>query len=214
MKTRTIGETLKEERLRHRLRITDLSKKTRIRPEYLEALEENQFDLLPASTFVKGYIKSYANIFGFDEKPLLAMLRRDFKESAKGKLVPREFIKPLLKKRTTKTSITVVVAILAGIFVSLLGYVGIGFYNLNKPPKLEIYSPKQDDLVASNVVVEGLTLPEAIVTVNEMPVALKPDGEFRAEISLPNEGVAIITVTARDRRGKTNTVERSVRVEF
>ena len=100
MRTKTIGETLKDERNKHRLRLEDLAKKTRIRASYLQALEENRFEDLPATTFVKGYIKTYAHVFGFDHQPLLAMLRRDYKESAKGRLIPREFIKPILANKT------------------------------------------------------------------------------------------------------------------
>lgn len=214
MRTKTIGETLKDERVKHRLSLEDLSKKTRIRVVYLQALEENNFDQLPATTFVKGYIKTYAQVFGFDHKPLLAMLRRDYKESAKGRLIPREFIKPVLKSRNKKTSITVVLVAVVAIFLSLFSYVGFQYYNLTKPPRLEVYSPQEQAVVSSNIIVEGETIPDALVSVNQQPVALQPDGSFKTELVIPNEGIAIITVTAQDRRGKRSTVERSVTVEF
>jgi cytoskeleton protein RodZ len=54
MKTQSIGELLRQEREAHRLPLPELAKRTRIRLEYLEALEHNQFDRLPAATFVKG----------------------------------------------------------------------------------------------------------------------------------------------------------------
>jgi cytoskeleton protein RodZ len=214
MRTKTIGETLKEERLKHRLPLEELSKKTRIRVLYLEALEENRFDELPATTFVRGYIKTYAHVFGFDHKPLLAMLRRDYKESAKGRLIPREFIKPILKKRARKNSVTVFLVMLIAIFLSLFGYVGIQWYNLNKPPTLEVYQPQEQDVVSSKVIVEGQTLPDAIVTVNDQPVALQQDGRFKTEVIVPNEGISLFVIEAKDRRGKVSTVERSVTVQY
>ena len=214
MRTKTIGEALKEERVGHRLRIEDLSKRTRIRVKYLKALEENKFSELPSTTFVKGYIKTYAKIFGFDHKPLIAMLRRDYKESAKGKLVPREFMKSVLKRRSSRTSITLMVVVLTSIFLSLVGYIGFQWHNLNKPPELEITSPGEQAIVSSKVIVEGKTIPDAILTVNEQPVSLQPSGNFKTEILIPNEGIAIITVEAKDRRGKTNTLQRSVNVQF
>ncbi|NCO12087.1 MAG: hypothetical protein COZ34_00950 [Candidatus Pacebacteria bacterium CG_4_10_14_3_um_filter_34_15] len=214
MRTKTIGEALKEERVSHRLRIEDLSKKTRIRINYLDALEENRFSELPSTTFVKGYIKTYAKIFGFDYKPLIAMLRRDYKESAKGRLVPREFIKPIFKRRSSRTSITLVVVILISIFSSLVGYIGFQWHNLNKPPELIVSKPGEQDIVSSKVLIEGKTVPDAILVVNEQPVSLQPSGEFKTEILIPNEGIAIITIEAKDRRGKSNTVQRSVNVQF
>jgi cytoskeletal protein RodZ len=214
MRTKTIGEALRDERVSHRLRIEDLSKRTRIRTKYLEDLENNRFSELPSTTFVKGYIKTYAKIFGFDHKPLIAMLRRDYKESAKGKLVPREFIKPVFKRRSSRTSITLVVVILISVFSSLVGYIGFQWHNLNKPPMLEISIPGEQDIVSSKVVVEGKTIPDVILMVNDQPVALQPSGNFKTELLIPNEGIAIITVEAKDRRGKTNLIERSVNVQF
>lgn len=214
MKTRTIGEALKEERVKHRLRLEDLSRKTRIRIAYLEALEANQFELLPSATFVKGYIKTYAQVFGFDHEPLIALLRRDYKPSAKGTLVPREFIKPILKNRAKRTSVNAVIVVLATIFITLVGYVGIQWYNLNKPPLLEVSTPSEQASVSSKVIIEGTTVVDAVVTVNDQPVALQPDGSFRTEIFIPTEGIALLKVQAKDRRGKVNTVERLVTVEF
>lgn len=214
MRTKTIGETLKDERMKHRLRLEDLAKKTRIRASYLEALEENRFEDLPATTFVKGYIKTYAHVFGFDHKPLLAMLRRDYKESAKGRLIPREFIKPVLKKRARKSSITAVLVMLIAVFLSLFGYVGFQWYNLTKPPKLVVTQPKEQAVVSSKVIVEGETLQDAIVTVNDQPVALQPDGKFHTEVIVPNEGISLFTIQAKDRRGKVSIIERSVTVQF
>ena len=93
---------LRTRREQHKISLSEFSKLTRIRIENLKALEDDQFSQLPSAVFVKGYIKTYAAFFGFEYQPILALLRRDFKESAVGKLVPREFIKPILKKLKIK----------------------------------------------------------------------------------------------------------------
>ncbi|HYD35239.1 MAG TPA: helix-turn-helix domain-containing protein [Vitreimonas sp.] len=214
MKTKSIGEILGEEREFHRLSLADLAKRTRIRLEYLQALENNEFDKLPSSTFVKGYIRTYGQIFGFDYLPLLALLRRDFKESAKGKLVPREFIKPVLKKRPFWTPITAAMVVLGTLFLTLITYVLVQWYHFTKPPLLEVFSPEADAFVSAQVMVEGRTNPEAVVAVNAQPVSLQPDGSFRYELYLPREGITTITVEATDRRGKTNLLQRTVYVKF
>lgn len=205
---------LQEQRQLHHLTLEELAKRTRIKPEYLHALEANQFDQLPAATFVKGYIRSYAQVFGFEYHPLLALLRRDYKESAKGKLIPQEFLKPVLKKSQFWTPVTMMVAVLAGVFVSLLVYVGVQWYNLNKPPDLIVFSPKSDEFVSAQVKVSGWTNPEAVVSVNTQPVALQPDGNFQTEVFLPKEGITSITVEAKDRRGKSSLQQRTVYVRF
>jgi cytoskeletal protein RodZ len=214
MKTKTVGELLKDERVAHRLSLDELAKRTRIRLEYLEALEENRFELLPAATFVKGYIKTYGRILGFDAQPLLALLRRDYKESARGQLIPREFIKPVLKRQAFFTPVTMVVMVLALMFMSVMSYVGFQWYNLNKPPALEVFTPEENANVASKIEVTGRTNPDAIVVVNAQPVALQPDGTFTTEVYIPREGIASVTVEASDRRGKSNLVQRTVHVSF
>ncbi|MBU1966791.1 helix-turn-helix domain-containing protein [Patescibacteria group bacterium] len=214
MKTKTIGDILQEERQRHRLSIEKLAEKTHIKIKYLRALENNQFGQLPAATFVKAYLKTYASVFGFDHQPLIAILRRDFKESVKGKLVPREFIKPVLKNRQLWNPASFVVVGLAMVFLTLIGYVGFQWYQLVQPPELIITTPVEDSLVASRVNVMGHTEADVIVTVNSAPVTLQPDGSFQTEVYLPREGVNTISIEAQDRRGKNTLVQRTVRVKF
>jgi cytoskeletal protein RodZ len=214
MKIKTVGEILRSHRQQQSLSLEEFSKMTRIRLENLEALENDQFDKLPSAVFVKGYIKTYSTIFGFDYQPVLALLRRDFKESAVGKLVPREFIKPMLKKRRTWAPITVVFLGLAIVFLTLVGYVSIQWYNIQKPPTLEISSPQENEFVSSHIEVKGQTVNDAIVAVNTQPVAIQPDGSFKTEVYLPREGIHILTIEAVDRRGKKSVVQRPVRVQF
>jgi cytoskeletal protein RodZ len=214
MKTKTIGEILREERVKHHLQLDELSQRTRIRKEYLQALEENAFSILPSATFVKGYIKTYANLFQIDHTPLLALLRRDYKESAVGTLVPREFIKPALKKRVVWTPITYAILGMGAVFLTLMTYIAIQWYNIQKPPKLVLQTPEENAFVSAQIKVQGETVPDAIVSVNSQPVAIQPTGEFETEVYLPREGIHILTVEAVDRRGKKSVVQRSIHVRF
>jgi cytoskeleton protein RodZ len=214
MKIKTIGEILRTEREQHHLSVEEMSRHTRIRQEYLVALENNAFTDLPAATFVKGYIKTYAQLFGFDSEPVLALLRRDFKESAVGTLVPREFIKPVLKKREVWTPVTFAVLALGTVFLTLMSYVAVQWYNIQKPPALTITSPTEDAFVSSQIMVKGKTAPDVIVTVNEQPVALQPSGEFQTEVYIPRDGIHTLTIEAVDRRGKKNVLQRSVHVKL
>jgi cytoskeletal protein RodZ len=61
-----IGSSLREARLRQGLDFPELEQATKIRAKYLRALEEEQFDLLPAQTYVKGFLRSYADYLGLD----------------------------------------------------------------------------------------------------------------------------------------------------
>src|SRR4051795_1216301 len=61
-----IGNSLREARHRQQLDLTDVEQSTKIRARYLRALEEEAFDVLPAQTYVKGFLRTYADWLGLD----------------------------------------------------------------------------------------------------------------------------------------------------
>jgi hypothetical protein len=61
-----IGNSLREARLRQGLEFPEIEQSTKIRGKYLRALEEEQFDVLPAQTYVKGFLRNYADYLGLD----------------------------------------------------------------------------------------------------------------------------------------------------
>jgi Helix-turn-helix domain/RodZ C-terminal domain len=61
-----LGTSLREARTRQGLDIPQAELATKIRGKYLRALEEEQFDVLPAETYVKGFLRAYADFLGLD----------------------------------------------------------------------------------------------------------------------------------------------------
>jgi cytoskeletal protein RodZ len=61
-----IGSSLRDARVRKGLELTSLEAETKIRAKYLRALEEERFDLLPGDTYVKGFLRIYADKLGLD----------------------------------------------------------------------------------------------------------------------------------------------------
>src|SRR5215211_869360 len=66
-----IGATLRETRMRQRIDITDMEVRTKIRAKYLRALENEEWDLLPGPTYVKSFLRTYAEALGLDPKLLV-----------------------------------------------------------------------------------------------------------------------------------------------
>lgn len=67
----TIGETLRLERQRKGLHVKDAEAVLHIRSAYLEALEEDAYDLIPGDVYVKGFIRNYATFLGLDGKQMV-----------------------------------------------------------------------------------------------------------------------------------------------
>lgn len=81
-----IGNTLREARLRRGLDILDCEAETKIRAKYLRAMEEEQFDLMPSPTYVRGFLRAYADFLDLDGRLVL-----DEYESRFGDYAPLEF---------------------------------------------------------------------------------------------------------------------------
>lgn len=66
-----IGDTLRAERERQKLTIQDVEKETSIRALYLESLETGDYEKLPGTVYVKGFIKNYAEFLDLDGAALV-----------------------------------------------------------------------------------------------------------------------------------------------
>ena len=83
-----IGQTLRETRLRNRVDITEVEAGTKIRAKYLRALENEEWDLLPGPTFVKTFLRSYADYLGLDSRLLVEEYKQRFERPSTMELTP------------------------------------------------------------------------------------------------------------------------------
>jgi cytoskeleton protein RodZ len=66
-----IGATLQEARMRARIDISEVEAATKIRAKYLRAIENEEWDMLPGPTFVKSFLRTYAEYLGLDARLLV-----------------------------------------------------------------------------------------------------------------------------------------------
>jgi cytoskeleton protein RodZ len=115
-----IGGSLREARLKRGLTPADVQKAIRIRDRYLQALEEERWELLPGDAYVKGFLRTYADYLGLDgslyveeynsrfahpDEPALLVPERF---SGRGGRLGVGFLRPLL-------AVAAIVAIVAGL---------------------------------------------------------------------------------------------------
>jgi cytoskeleton protein RodZ len=72
----SIGEKLRQERLRQGLDLEQIAELTKITPQMLEAIEADDFDKLPGSFFARSFVRQYARALGLDEEEFESELRR------------------------------------------------------------------------------------------------------------------------------------------
>lgn len=86
-----VGSLLSSERELRGLSIDQVAQITRLRVSVIEALENEEWDKLPALVFVKGFVRSYAKALGFDDKGISELYR---KIQGVGEEQPRPLIEP------------------------------------------------------------------------------------------------------------------------
>jgi cytoskeletal protein RodZ len=86
-----IGGSLREARLKRGLTPADVQKAIRIRDRYLQALEEERWELLPGDAYVKGFLRTYADYLGLDGSLYVDEYNARYAHPEETLLVPERF---------------------------------------------------------------------------------------------------------------------------
>lgn len=73
----SVGEILKRERERQGLDLATIAERTRIKLQYLQALEKDDFDSLPGRFFARSFATQYADHLGVNNEQLQAELQKE-----------------------------------------------------------------------------------------------------------------------------------------
>jgi cytoskeleton protein RodZ len=83
-----IGSTLRTARMSARIDVSEIEAETKIRAKYLRALENEEWDLLPGPTFVRSFLRTYAQALGLDAKALVEEYRLNYERPSEAALEP------------------------------------------------------------------------------------------------------------------------------
>jgi hypothetical protein len=105
-----IGNSLREARLRRGVEFVQAEGATKIRGKYLRALEEEQFSLLPSPTYVKGFLRTYAEYLGLDGQLYVDEYNSRFVVGEdEDRLKPRRSsVRPQRRNRRVETNVVLV----------------------------------------------------------------------------------------------------------
>jgi len=71
------GALLKQLREQQTLSVEDIAGKLHLEPRIIAALEANHFAIVPAATYARGYLRSYAKLLGADVEKIIALYNDD-----------------------------------------------------------------------------------------------------------------------------------------
>ena len=191
-----IGNTLREARLRRGLDILDCEAETKIRSKYLRAMEEEQFDLMPSPTYVRGFLKSYAEFLDLDGQLVLDEYESRFGEydapheypgrTAKKPREPRVEGRPPPRRpgpsqrrhrRRRRTELHLLWLAIGGVMaVALLIWLGVGDGDSPTPPLADAPAAAPDPSAAPPAAEPDTASEEGPVRVKKTPIVLTGSG--------------------------------------
>lgn len=200
-----IGKILKDARIKKHYSLSFLGQKTKIKKEFIQAIEKGNWKELPEFPVISGFVKNLASYLKLDTKMAVALLKRDYPLEVLT-IIPKPDIE-------NKFYWTPKYTFLVGICVTMIAigsYLGFQYYKFLSPPRLEVIEPKDNSVVTDReVLVYGKTDPDTVVKINNQPILVNENGGFTAKIEI-FEGSVEIRVVATARSGKETTVSRKI----
>lgn len=131
-----IGASLREARIKRGLEPADVHKALRIRDRYLQALEEERWELLPGEAYAKGFLREYADFLGLDGNLYVDEYSSRFGEREEQPLAPQ----PLSRAEAGRRSVGLLRPLIAiGAIVAIVA--AVAAWQLNGSPKKSGSSP-------------------------------------------------------------------------
>lgn len=209
---KTIGNYLRESRLSQNFDVVSLSEETRIRVEFIEALEGNDWDSLPEYPVVVGFVKNIASVLELDPLQATALLRRDY--PPKKRVVSAKPAQPKKSPRSPFVPKLRFALLILGLVALVLIYLLRQYQVFSSPPMLTVTAPIEEQVVSTrSFTVRGKTASDAVVKVNNQPAVVEDDGNFKTDIEI-NENVTEVIIRATSRAGKETTIQRRIRVRL
>ena len=91
----SIGETLRRERLRQNLGLDQISRELKISQRFLQAIEDERFERLPAGVFARSFVRQYAGLLGLDPEELAAEVQHTIEPPAPAPYAARPHVPPV-----------------------------------------------------------------------------------------------------------------------
>ena len=92
----SLGKYLKTERELRNLSIQEAAKSTKVREQFLEAIEEERYELLPPGLYLKGFLAAYARYLGLDPNDVIQRYQKYLEDLRISKQKPLE-LKPQIR---------------------------------------------------------------------------------------------------------------------
>lgn len=188
-----LGETLQRARQSKGITIEDAERVTRIPRKYIEALENENYGILPAPVYARGFLRSYAGYLGLDPQELLPFFPVGHVEEPKLEPLPE-----VRQPRTWNMNGVIAMCVVAALIAVVIGLYSLGRSDSNTAfggvsPDTDVSDPAGDVITGDGPIpnagpavaipdLTGQTLAEAIAIIEDSGatylVVRTPEGDF------------------------------------
>lgn len=120
-----IGQALREARLANGIDLAEAQRVTKIRTTYLQALEEERWQVLPGPSYVRGFLRTYAKYLGLDADEIVSRYRGEHREEEAPGPIPRDMLPHAGEVQPHPHRTGRIVAVLAAALVAVIAIVAI-----------------------------------------------------------------------------------------
>ncbi len=204
-----VGETLQAARERKGVDLYRAERDTKIRLRYLSALEDGDYDELPAPVYVKGFLRNYAIYLGLDPEELLDRWHDEMEALRTATRVavappPMPLVEPG-GRRVTITPGMFVAGLVALVIFAFVGFIGLQLLRfVQAPTAVALTHPSNvfSTVDAQTIVLEGTSGRGSVVTIRGSAESVyttnaNDEGAWSREVNLAR-GTNNFTIIARD----------------
>jgi cytoskeleton protein RodZ len=169
-----LGSSLREARVRRGIELPQVAAATQIRMRYLQALEDERFELIPGSVYAKGFLRAYADYLGLESQLFVDEYNARFETEDTAPAPPQLELRASPVRRYVGVPVVLLLALAGALLAWQLGGAS------PRPPRVQAASGTA-----------------AGASVSAMPRAVRPATPRTSAAPKP----AVITVVLRATRG-------------
>ncbi len=189
----TLGQQLKQSRENKGISLHEISESTHIGVRFLQAIENDAYDILPGGVFNRAFVRKFASQVGFDEEQAVSLYEEQLEEQ--GGEPERRYqlgVEDFEPKPTSGNGL-----LLSFVALIILGALAYAAYQYFTPaisetggPAPDLGAPTPDTVMTPvpGVTPEGSTSPSTSPTPGATP-EIDPDAPMRVQLSAPIEDV-------------------------
>lgn len=214
------GILLRQAREEKGLSYQDIENSIKIRVRYLQALENEEYNILPEKTYVRGFLRNYARHLGLNPEEIVGLFN-----SSLQKETPPEYHKPLTPIQSTPVWFKPIVILIMALFAIAI-VIGITYLSkMNDDPKVSDYQPTplptapQVQQPANENTNQNPNQNQNTTTPSDQPTGVKYEGivaelTFKEDCWLKVRVDGVIVQDGMSAAGSTKVIQGVKRIEF